>query len=213
METAKPEIKVIIAEDHPLYADMVRQVLATIPGFEVIEIVDNGMRLMQVLNRVSPQLILLDINMPFRDGLETATLVKKNLPGVRIVFVSAHHTSAIVAQARNCGADGFLPKSVAAPELKAALLRIVSGEEVFLMPEKNNRPGGAANEDSFARKYRLSPREMQIVNLIRKGDATKEIADVLGVSKHTVEAHRKNIYKKLGVQKSTEMIELLNSQE
>ena len=57
METAKPEIKVIIAEDHPLYADMVRQVLATIPGFEVIEIVDNGMRLMQVLNRVSPQLI------------------------------------------------------------------------------------------------------------------------------------------------------------
>jgi len=200
-------VNVIIADDHKLFADGVEQIISSMPGFEVIAAVDNGKLLMQTLNRLSPDIILLDINMPLLDGLETAALIKKKQPGIKIVFISMHYDAAIKTFINKNGINGFVNKNISAKELKDTLHKIMLGENVFITGQPvQQQPIVPQPGMEMLSQHKLTKTEVAIIKMIAGGDSTKAIADKRGLSYLTVESHRKNILRKLNAKNMAEVI-------
>lgn len=199
------EVKIVIADDHQLFADGLEQILTGIEGYKVIDKVTNGKLLLQLMNRTVPDLILLDINMPYMDGLEAAAELKKRTPSIKIIFLSMYYDGKIIVFAKQNKINGFIIKNTTASELKDAIAKVLNGNDTFLIPE-NNLPSQPMTEDEeFTRKLKLSPREIEIIQLIKSGKTTKEIAEKLYLSTFTIETHRKNIFRKLDVKNSAEL--------
>lgn len=206
--TQKPLVKVIIADDHGLFADGVEQIINSTPGFEVIANVNNGKLLMQTLNRLLPDIILLDISMPFMDGLETAKLIKQKQPSIKIVFISMHYDSGIKTFIQKNNISGFVIKNISARELKEALGKVIAGDKVFIFPPQLQQPKTPAPipGSEFINQYKLTKTEVAIIKLIAGGDNTKAIADKRNLSYLTVESHRKNILRKLQAKNMAEVV-------
>ena len=162
---------------------------------------------MQTLNRLAPDVILLDINMPFLNGLETAALIKKNNPGIKIIFISMHYDAGIKTFIQKNGINGFVNKNTSAKELKETLQKVMAGEKVFTaslprqQQETSTQPGS-----EFISQHKLTKTEVAIIKLIAEGETTKAIADKRSLSYLTVESHRKNILRKLKAKNMTEVI-------
>lgn len=192
-------IKIILADDHQLFVDGVEQILSASQQFEILAKVDNGKLLLQTLNRVKPDLILLDINMPFMTGMEVAQQLKKTMPDIKLVFLSMYYDSKIISKAKQYGVNGFIIKNTTATELKEALIQVMEGETVFVLAKDYLTNPVDTVEDDFTKRFKISPREMEIIQLIKQGMSTKEIADELSLSVFTIETHRKNIFRKLNI--------------
>jgi DNA-binding NarL/FixJ family response regulator len=208
METnPKPLVKIIIADDHRLFADGVEQIIRNMAGYEVIANVDNGKLLLQVLNRLQPDIILLDISMPFMDGLETALQIKKKKPEIKILFISMHYDSGIKSFIQLNDISGFVIKNISAQELKDAIHKVTEGGKVFIPPQQAQLPEASLPPGSeFINQYKLTKTEISIIKLIVAGDNTKTIADKRSLSYLTVESHRKNILRKLKAKNMAEVV-------
>lgn len=203
------DTKVIIADDHSLFADGMEQILNGMPGFEVLAKVTNGKLLLQILNTLEPDLILLDINMPFLNGIDSALAIKAKMPEIKIVFLSMYFDLKIMALVKDNGFNGFIIKDTTAPLLKNVLLDIIKGKTSFLLPDQylqNKQDSVPVKRDDFANAFKLSAREIEIIRFIKSGRQTKQIADTLCLSSYTIETHRKNIYRKLNLQGVGELI-------
>jgi len=205
--------KIIIADDHLLFADGVEQLLNHIPGFEVVAKVGNGKLLMQVLNSVTPDLVLLDVNMPHMNGLEAAKKIRLRMPNIKIVFLSMYFDPKVIAAAKEDGVKGFLLKDITAPLLKEKILMIVNGGTSFDLPFPIGTQLPAWQQDSFANELKLSAREIEIIKLIKIGHGNKQLSTTLGLSVYTIETHRKNIYRKLNLQGVGELIQFANDHQ
>ncbi|WP_165799029.1 response regulator transcription factor [Sphingobacterium corticibacter] len=199
--------RIIIADDHLLFADGLAQIVGAMPEFDIIAQVPNGRVLLQLINTQLPDLILMDINMPIVDGLQAATSIRTYHPNIRVVFISMYKDMKLVEKAKEMGAHAYIMKDTTAPELREILLQIRDGKKVFSCPE-NDFETQQANEiiDPFLSQFKLTPREVEIIKLIKKGLATKQIAADLDLSTYTIETHRKNINRKLNVQSATELL-------
>ncbi len=207
MAEREEPVKIIIADDHRLFADGVEQIINNVPGYEVIASVDNGKLLMQVLNRLEPDIILLDISMPFMDGLETALQIKKKKPAVKIVFISMHYDAGIKAFIHANGISGFVIKNISAQDLKQTIHKVSLGEKVFIVPQSTGEQVQQPTPvNEFTHQYKLTKTEVAIIKLIAEGDNTKTIADKRSLSYLTVESHRKNILRKLKAKNMAEVV-------
>lgn len=192
-------VKIILADDHQLFVDGVEQILSASENFEVLAKVDNGKLLLQTLNRLKPDIVLLDINMPYMTGMEAAQIIKKSMPEIKLVFLSMYYDNKIISLAKQYGVNGFIIKNTTAADLKNALMRVMKGETVFVMSNDFLKQPIEVKEDDFTKRFKLSPREIEIIQLIKQGKSTKEIADELSLSVFTIETHRKNIFRKLDI--------------
>ncbi len=203
--------KVIIADDHLLFADGLEQILTTLPELEVIAKVSNGKLLLQALNKLAPDLILLDINMPLMNGIEAALYIRKQRPGIKIVFLSMYYDEKIRKLAQENGIMGLIIKDTTAPLLKNAILEVLQGHPAYLLPEQHTpiqrttTPSG-----TLSLRYKLTSRETEIIRLIKEGKSNKQIAADLELSNYTIETHRKNIYRKLNLQGTGQLILFAN---
>jgi len=209
METTLAQtVKVIIADDHRLFADGMEQIINATPGFEVIANVTNGKLLMQVLNRLQPDIVLLDISMPLMDGLQTAVQIKRKQPAIKIVFISMHYDAGIKTFIQTNDISGFVIKNISAQELKDILRKVMAGEKVFIQPpqtDQHDEPAPVPGSE-FIHQYKLTKTEISIIKLIAAGDNTKSIADKRSLSYLTVESHRKNILRKLKAKNMVEVV-------
>lgn len=199
--------KIIIADDHLLLTDGLEQILNSVPDFEVIAKVANGKLLMQVLNTVLPDLILLDINMPYMNGLEAAKEIRRRMPAIKIVFLSMYFDAKLIASAKENGVKGFILKDIIAPLLKEKLIHIANGGTSFDLPFPQIATEAVWQQDDFANELKLSAREIEIIKLIKLGKGNKQISAELGLSTYTIETHRKNIYRKLNLKGVGELIQ------
>ena len=202
--------KIIIADDHLLFTDGVEQILNSVPNFEVVAKAANGKLLMQALNVITPDLVLLDINMPFMNGLEAAKKIKQRLPEVKIVFLSMYFDNKVIATAKEDGVKGFLLKDITAPLLKEKMILIANGGTSFDLPFQHEQTAPTWQQDSFANELKLSAREIEIIKLIKLGMSSKQISTALFLSTYTIETHRKNIYRKLNIQGIAGLIQFAN---
>jgi DNA-binding NarL/FixJ family response regulator len=195
--------RVLLADDHPLTLEGLRAFLE--PHMESVGTVTDGRALVDEAMRLKPELIILDITMPLLNGIDAAVQIRKNLPAVKLVFVTMHANPAYLEAALNAGAMGYVLKSAAREELLDAIQSVMRGN-IYVTPslstehlERFSSPARAAAT------LRLSGREREILQLIAEGKATKEIAFVLSISVKTVAFHRENIKRKLGLRTTAEL--------
>ncbi len=194
---------VLLADDHPLTLEGLRAFLA--PNVESVGTVTNGRALVEEALRLKPDLIVLDITMPLLNGIDAAVQIKKSLPDVKLVFVTMHANPAYLEAALSAGANGYVLKSAAREELLDAIQQVMAGH-IYVTPSLSSEQWKRFKDPSHAAAaLRLSAREREILQLIAEGKANKEIAFVLSISAKTVEFHRENIKRKLGLRSTAEL--------
>ncbi|MEI7626748.1 MAG: response regulator transcription factor [Bacteroidota bacterium] len=195
--TENEKIRIMLADDHPLFIEGLSMMLRREPDFELCGIANNGREVLEMLPTTKPDLILLDINMPKMNGLETIKYIRQSYPNVKIVMLSGYFDEAIIKEAKIKGANGYLLKSSQRDELIHTIKMVYSGA-LFATPQQENQVTGEflAN-DKFLAQFNLTKRERELIQLIKNGMTNQEIAQNLHLSVYTVETHRKNIMQKL----------------
>ncbi len=197
---------VLIVDDHTLVRAGLSRLLQAFPGMQVVAEASNAEQALQLTLQHRPDVVLMDLSLPGRSGLEALSDIRTRLPQARVVVMSMHDDSAHVRDALDRGAAGFVVKDAAPQELELAL-RAAHAGQVFLSPQisarmlapmlGHERPGGIAG---------LSPRQRQILRQLGKGQSTKEIAADLGISVKTVETHRARMMEALGCRRANELL-------
>lgn len=205
---AMGSISILIAEDHTLLRESLALLLNRNPRFEVVGAVSSGEESVAMACRLLPHIVLMDIHLEGMSGFEATHLIRKQAPGTRVLVLSLHAQWPIARQILQKGAWGYMTKSSPLSELSEALQQVASGCRYICRELRGqlSRPGCATPKGISA----LTPREMEVIEWIRQGASSKEIACRLGVALRTVEAHRYNIFKKLNVGSYTALIELLH---
>lgn len=193
-------MRLLLADDHPLLLDGLRTVLSDLPDVELLPSVSNGLQLIDYLRGHPVDLLLLDLNMPKLDGLTALRTINRDFPTVRVIVFTSYNQPQRVREVRALGAAGYLLKTTDAPTLKAAIQQVWAGQSWFptLGGPKQALPNSSA-DDAFLQKYQLTKREVEIIRQIGNGLTTRQIADILCLSEFTVNAHRRNIARKLGI--------------
>ena len=198
MSTPENEkIRIMLADDHPLFIEGLSMMLRREPDFELCGIANNGREVLEMLPTTKPDLILLDINMPKMNGLETIKYIRQSYPSVKIVLLSGYFDEAIIKEAKIKGANGYLLKSSQRDELIHTIKMVYSGA-LFATPQHDQpAPGEFLVNDKFLAQFNLTKRERELIQLIKNGMTNQDIAQNLHLSVYTVETHRKNIMQKL----------------
>jgi DNA-binding NarL/FixJ family response regulator len=188
---------VLICDDHPLMSQGLKALLRA--GYTAIGIVNDARDVLGTIERMRPDVLLLDLSMPHVNGLELLPAITKQAPELRVLVVTMHVDRALADLAISAGAHGFIPKEASADELNAAIDHVLNSPRPFIsprVPRRSFRDGAAVRHPELDR---LTPRHRQILQMIGAGKSTLEIADELSLSRRTVEFHRAGIRKALGI--------------
>ncbi|HSF63750.1 MAG TPA: response regulator transcription factor [Paracoccaceae bacterium] len=186
--------RVLIVDDHPLVAEGIRAILETYADIEIAGTLSNGRDAIDRITALDPDVVLLDLNMPQVNGLTATELILERRPDTRILILSMHDTPEYVSTALSHGAMGYILKDVPTDEVKLAIDTVMGGERYLCT-------GASASLTPAARGGRepLTSREQTILLELAQGRSNKEVAIALDISVRTVETHRKNIKRKLGI--------------
>ncbi|UFH57617.1 response regulator transcription factor [Spirosoma sp. KNUC1025] len=214
MENKGDSTRVLIADDHQLFSDGLRTLLTTVSrSFTVIGQVYDGRDVIPVIHQLQPDLVLLDINLPHRNGIDIARQIRQEFAKVHVVIITMYSYQKLVEELKAVGVMGYLLKSASPSQLVACLEQVVAGKTYFDQPHQDPPPLiNSYGPDKFIHQFNLTPRELEIIKLICSSLSTSQIADQLFLSEQTVKTHRKNIYFKLGVNKLSELIRFANEQ-
>ncbi|MBN2124886.1 MAG: response regulator transcription factor [Deltaproteobacteria bacterium] len=193
--------RILIAEDHTILREGLRALLSAQSDIRVIGEAEDGREAIRSAERLSPDLILMDLSMPRMNGLEAIREIKKGNPDTRIVVLTVHKTEEYILAALDAGADGYLPKDATHSELVMAVQSVLGGKR-YLSPAISEKViegylEGRKTTKTSSSWDTLTQREREILKLIAEGKKNKEIADFLCISLKTVEKHRTNLMKKL----------------
>lgn len=194
-------IHVLLADDHTLVRAGIRDLLLRLPRVEVVGEAGDGHEALRLAETIRPDVVLLDISMPGMNGLEVAGRLATLDASIRVVILSMHTSEEYVLRALRAGCAGYLLKDSAVPELELAVRAAARGEK-YLSPAVSKRvvddyvrrTGGAMDPLDG-----LTPRQREILQLVAEGHSSKEIAQRLGLSYRTVEAHRAKLMERLAV--------------
>ena len=190
-------MRVMIVDDHPVTRDGLRAALGTAEDVEIVGEASSGEEAVKVVNEVEPDVVFMDVRMPGMNGIEATKAIRQGNPDTRVILFTVDESRASIAEAIQAGVSGYLLKDVGVDELVSAARLALEGkavihptltrafiEEVRLVDRKPEAP--------------LSRREIEILQRVAYGATTKEVADKLGISPHTVKTHLERIFEKLG---------------
>ncbi len=210
-------INVIVADDHRIFLEGLKILLNSSPDykFRIIGEAENGIDLMQIIQKATPDLLLLDLNMPGMDGLTVLKEAKHWLRNTKVIVLSMYEDPKVIRSSLKYGANGYLQKNCSKRDLNA-LLRTVMESNVFfgggqphvVLHKEEDIVPEIDFEDRFLKKYNLTKREFEILRLITKAMNNKQIAHELFISDQTVSVHRKNIMRKLGVNSAAALVKI-----
>ena len=187
-------IRVAIVDDHPMVAEGIQSILESYDDICVVGVLSNGREAVDTLPRLTPDVILMDLNMPEIGGLTATEMLLETDPDLRILVLSMHDSPEYISTALSHGAMGYVLKDVQTDEIKTAIDAVMRGERYLCTGARGSLepPGGSAREQ-------LTSREQTVLLQLAQGKSNKEVAAVLNISVRTVETHRKNIKRKLGI--------------
>ena len=194
--STRRSIKVLLVDDHPLVIEGVRAVLETYSHIEIVGTANTAKDGLAVASRVGPDVVLVDINMPGMSGLSAIDQFKETVPSARVLILSMHDSREYISTSVMHGASGYVLKDAPTSEIIAAIEAVAAGGTYFSsgvsdvlmrLPEPGRHVGP------------LTSREASVLILVAEGKSSKDVAETLSISARTVETHRKNIKKKLGI--------------
>ena len=193
MPDSSPDpIRVLIADDHPMVAEGIRALLETYDDIEVVDSVGDGVAALASAARLTPDVALLDLNMPGLDGLSATEMMRDQHPEIRVLILSMHDTREYISSALRHGASGYCLKDQEVDEIRHAIDVVHAGGRYLC-------PGAESALEPEAGTEPLTSREQTILLHLARGKSNKEVAAALGISVRTVETHRKNLKRKLGI--------------
>lgn len=194
-------IKVAIADDHALFRQGVKTALSVKKDIELIAEADNGMQLLNLLKHIDPDVILLDIQMPIMDGIQTLPEIRKIKPDAKVIILSMHNDHSMISKLMEIGANSYLTKNSDSETIYQAIRTCY--EQEFFFNELTNKALltglRTKRSDSFGpQEADLSDKEVRVLKLMCEEKTTKEIADIVEISPRTVEAIRDKLKTKTG---------------
>lgn len=206
----RSKIRIMLADDHPLLRQALRDVLEKQPDFEVIAEASDGEEAVKLATEMLPDVVIMDISMPTLNGLEATKQIKESNPSIAVLVLTVHSDSEHILSILRAGAGGYLTKSVYGDEVIHAVRALVSGETV-LSPAVSQQILKYAFQHSSKPKNlgtgnTLSSRELEVLNLAAKGISNKDIAQRLGLSLRTVKGYLADLFLKLNVASRTEAV-------
>ncbi|PQV47888.1 LuxR family two component transcriptional regulator [Jejuia pallidilutea] len=196
-------IRLAIAEDHQSLIDGIKLLLEYEDGISIVGTANDGEALMEIVAKKQPNVVLTDIRMPKMDGIEAVKQIKKKYPSIKVLAFTMFDQTEAIQQMLEAGASGYILKNSALREVYEAIVTVYRGETYFdanintniLNSEIKNKPKGI-----------LTKRQIEILELIAQGKTSREIADLLFIGIHTVDTHRKNMARILGLQGKGELL-------
>jgi DNA-binding NarL/FixJ family response regulator len=200
-------IRIIIADDHQLFIDGIKSILSKAIDISIVGEANNGLEVLKLLEGgLQPDMILTDIRMPILDGISLTKTLTKEYAKIKVLALSMFDQTVDVIEMLEAGAKGYVTKNVEKKELILAIHTLIKGHYYFsknLPKEIENwfNKDNTVQKDTF-----LTKRETQILQLLVKGRTSLQMSKQLKLSKYTIDTHRKNIHKKLGIKSNTGLV-------
>lgn len=201
---------VVIADDHALIQDTWSSLLSSNIQYDIVGRTNDGERAVDLVRHKRPDILLVDINMVPVDGFEVLKQVRNFSPNTKVIGVSMHAQPIYAKKMMREGAKGYITKGSGSEEFMHAVNEVAQGRQYICRQIKDILAEQVLNIEKPVGIQHLSKRELEIIRYIRDGTTSKEIAEILSISPKTIEVHRHNILKKLGVKNSTELVHLIN---
>jgi DNA-binding NarL/FixJ family response regulator len=198
-------VRVLIADDHGIVRSGLRLLLESQPDIEVVAEAADGAEARELAVRERPDLAILDVKMPKLTGLQATREIKQQVPEVAVLILSMHNDERYLFEALKAGASGYVLKTQADTDLLEAIRAVERGEP-FLTPEAQRALIKDVLERGATSEEELTPREEEIVKLVAEAHTNREIAEILHLSEKTVENHRANAMRKLGMRDRVELV-------
>lgn len=191
---------VLLADDHPMCQDGIMSMLDG-SEFEVVGVASSGNEVIEKVGTLNPDVVLLDIRMPGRDGLDTLSAIKKDYPKIAVLMLTTYDNPTYMARAIAGGAAGYLLKGVGQEELLTAMRSVINGDSLLSMSDLQKSLRGfkehASSDKELIRP--LSEREREVLSLVASGLPNKDIGSILFIAESTVKTHVEHILEKIGV--------------
>ncbi|MFB0908214.1 MAG: response regulator transcription factor [Spirosomataceae bacterium] len=205
------KIRIALTDDHKLIRAGIRLLLEQVDDFEVVLEAANGEELLDALPRKRVDVVLLDINMPVLDGIETTKILRQKFPKVKIIMLSLHDEDRFILHLMELGASGYLLKDAEPEEVEKAIRTVKVGELYFndtvskvMLRKATNK--SVRNSKVFNYKVDLSERELEVLNLICEGLTNAQIAEEVSLSQRTIEGYRLKMLNKLKVKNTAGLV-------
>jgi DNA-binding NarL/FixJ family response regulator len=205
------KIKILLADDHTLVRNGIRSILENLPEIEIVGEAQDGAEAIKKVKELSPDILMVDIAMPILNGIEVVTEVNKSFSATKSLILSMHNNEDYILKAVEAGAFGYLLKDTTRDEMIRALHAVAIGKKYFSSPVSNIIISSyiekvKGNERDKPKKNKISKKEKPILKYLIDGMNSREIAEKLELSTRTVENHRGNMMKKLGVKNAVELV-------
>jgi len=202
-------VTVLLVDDHPIVRQGLRNLLDSMPDFKVVGEAGDGLQALELIEKVQPQVLVIDVVMPGLSGLEVTQRVKRQWPAVKVIILSMQNNEAYVVSALKSGASGYILKDTGPEELVDAIRAVVKGER-YLSKQLSERIINAyvskVDEAEVDPYETLTNREKEILHLIAEGFTNQEIAERLYISPRTAELHRSNVLNKLSLKNQVDLV-------
>ena len=200
--------RILLADDHRMVAEGLRGLLEL--DYDLVGIVEDGRALLEAADRLMPEVVVADVSMPLLNGIEAVRQLKKKNPDVAVVFLTMHMDVAYAASAFEAGAAGYVLKHSAPSELLTAIKSALKGQTYItpllageLLTYQRNRPAGAERQENEL--ARLTTRQREVLQLVAEGRTAQQAAEVLHISRKTVEYHKASLMRSLGARSCAEL--------
>jgi DNA-binding NarL/FixJ family response regulator len=199
--------RIVLAEDHVIFREMIKTSLTEIPGLEVVGEVGDSFELLRAIPKLKPNMVILDIGLPHLSGLDAAERIKRSHPDVKILVLTMYKTRDHLVRALEARVDGYLLKENAFQDLITAMETIREGRLYLSSLVTQLMLDSFADKPTQTEGHKiLSPRELEVLKLLGEGKADSEVAKLLHISEHTVRIHLSNVKDKLNMKKRTELM-------
>jgi len=199
-------VRILIADDHGIVRSGLRLLLERQPDMEVIAEAADGVDAVEIALRARPDLCILDVQMPRMTGLQATREIKSHAPEVTVLMLSMHADERYLFEALKAGASGYVLKAEADQDLVAAVRAVGRGEAFLTNAAERSLIRAWMEDDSSGPRELLTPREQEVVKLIAEAHTNVQIAQLLHLSEKTIESHRANILRKLGMRDRVQLV-------
>ena len=202
----------MLVDDHRLVRDGIKALLSHTVDLEIVGEASDGIELLEKLPSLRPDIVIMDISLPGRSGIEITKQICQEYPEIKVLILSMYNSEDFIFNSIKAGAKGYLPKNITRNELLEAIYAIESGEEFFSESVSKIMVKSYVKRATDAEKVQEKPdeiltsRELEILKLYAEGFINKEIGDKLDISIRTVETHKNHIMRKLGLKSTVEMV-------